>query len=151
MDLTENFPRSPRLRLEGFAMLARTIDKARARAAGTLGEYHYDCPMDRRLFATLSTNADEFLAVVLRSPGDDGVMNWLRSRPRPAAADIDACNQAIDAWRSATPEGRERFERQRAQIAPGRPDIDNWTDLIEVEEGRLPPRLTETQDAHQRG
>jgi hypothetical protein len=45
MDLRTQFPRSPRERVAGVAMFARTIDKARAQLAGTLGEFIYDCPM----------------------------------------------------------------------------------------------------------
>jgi len=45
-DLTQSPPRSPRVRLGGFAHLPRLIDKARATLAGTNGEYNYDCGMD---------------------------------------------------------------------------------------------------------
>ncbi|NDE76262.1 MAG: DUF5069 domain-containing protein [Proteobacteria bacterium] len=37
MDLTIAFPRSPRITVNGVAMVARTADKARADASGTLG------------------------------------------------------------------------------------------------------------------
>lgn len=41
-DLTQHPPRSPRVRLGGFAHLPRLLDKARAVAAGTNGESCYD-------------------------------------------------------------------------------------------------------------
>lgn len=40
-------------------------------SAGTLGEYHYDCLLDRLLFEFLGIDADTFSAAVERS-NDDG-------------------------------------------------------------------------------
>ena len=60
MDLTKKFPRSPFDALAGIVMLPRTIDKCRAFLANTLGEYHFDCPLDKPLFNFLGTNKDEF-------------------------------------------------------------------------------------------
>src|SRR5579862_1467732 len=74
MDLTKEYPRSPRQRLAGLSMLARTIDKARAKQAGTLGDYIFDCPMDRRLFAALRTDGDEFDAIVAKTEDDGAVV-----------------------------------------------------------------------------
>ena len=47
-DLTRDYPRSPRELLAGYVIAARTLDKCRAALNGTLGEYHFDCPLDRR-------------------------------------------------------------------------------------------------------
>jgi uncharacterized protein DUF5069 len=119
-------------------MLARTIDKARAELAGSVGEYIFDCPMDRRLFKTLGVSADEFLNVVRRSPDDIAVVAWLRGRNAlPEGGAVDAHNDAIEHWAPSSAQGRERFLRQRETLAPGRDDIATWTDLIDVEEGRL--------------
>ena len=45
-DLTKEAPRSPRVRIGGYAILARTYDKCRALLWGNIGEYHFDCPLD---------------------------------------------------------------------------------------------------------
>ena len=138
IDLTNSYPRGPRERLAGVSMLARTIDKARAQLAGTLGEYIYDCPMDRQLFATLGIAGDEFLEVVSRSPDDIAVVAWLRGRSAiPQGEELDAHNGAIENWSPKSPEGKARFDRQREALAPGRTDITTWTDLLDIEEGRL--------------
>ena len=47
-DLTQHPPRSPRVRLGGYATLPRMLDKGRATIAGKNGEYHYNCPLDQR-------------------------------------------------------------------------------------------------------
>ena len=41
-DLTKQAPRSPRIRVGGYAILGRTLDKCRALIAGNIGEYHFD-------------------------------------------------------------------------------------------------------------
>jgi hypothetical protein len=49
-NLKKEPPRSPRIRVGGYAILGRTIDKCRALVAGNIGEYHFDCPLDNMLF-----------------------------------------------------------------------------------------------------
>jgi hypothetical protein len=138
MDLTKQFPRSPRERLAGVAMLPRTIDKARARKAGTLGEYIFDCSMDRRLFESMRTDGEEFLGVVTAADNDAAVVSWfVRNGHMPRGAELESLNAEIEHWGPKTDESRARFEKQRDVIAPGRADIKTWTDLIDAEEGRL--------------
>ena len=48
-DLTVFPPRSDRVRLGGYVILPRMLDKGRATLAGKNGEYHYACPVDERL------------------------------------------------------------------------------------------------------
>ncbi len=55
-DLTKEAPRSPRIRVGGYAILGRTIDKCRALVAGNIGEYHFDCPLDNMLFGFKGVN-----------------------------------------------------------------------------------------------
>ena len=40
-NLTQRPPRSPRVRLGGFVLRARILDKGRAELAGTAGEYKW--------------------------------------------------------------------------------------------------------------
>jgi hypothetical protein len=47
-DLTKQPPRSPRVRLGGYAILPRCLDKGRAEIAGKNGDYHYACPLDQQ-------------------------------------------------------------------------------------------------------
>ena len=119
-------------------MLARTIDKARAKQAGALGDYIYDCPMDRRLFAALRTDGDEFGEIVAKTEDDKAVVSWLsRNGHLPTGAELTALNADIESWAPKSDESRARFLRQRDAIAPERQDIRTWTDLLDLEEGRL--------------
>jgi hypothetical protein len=48
-DLTKQAPPSPRQRAGGYVILSRMTEKARADIAGTIGDYHTDCPLDHVL------------------------------------------------------------------------------------------------------
>src|SRR5215831_15512085 len=50
-DLRQRPPRSPRSRLGGYSLLPRMLDKGRATLARTNGEYHFDCPLDKRILS----------------------------------------------------------------------------------------------------
>ncbi|PYL34793.1 MAG: hypothetical protein DMF35_04000 [Verrucomicrobia bacterium] len=63
-DLTKEAPRSPRIRVGGYAILGRTIDKCRALVAGNIGEYHFDCPLDNMLFGFKGVKGDDFKAQI---------------------------------------------------------------------------------------
>ena len=62
MDLTTSYPRSVKDKIAGVVMLARTADKAKAKAHGNIGEYHYNCPMDVAVFGFLGIDHETFLA-----------------------------------------------------------------------------------------
>ena len=57
-DLTKQPPRSPRVRLGGYVILPRMLDKGRATLAGKHGEYKYACPLDQRWLEFAGINAE---------------------------------------------------------------------------------------------
>ena len=61
-DLTKAPPRSPRVRLGGFVILPRLLDKGRATIAAKNGDYVFNCPMDRRFFDFVGTNANTLMS-----------------------------------------------------------------------------------------
>ena len=63
-DLIKEAPRSPRIRVGGYAILGRTLDKCRALVAGNIGEYHFDCPLDNMLFGFKGVKGDDFKAQI---------------------------------------------------------------------------------------
>jgi len=103
-----------------------------------LGEYIYDCNMDKQLFTTLGVDADQFLAAVHVSSTDMDVLDCLmEGRKRPSKDELQKHNERIDNWLPTTPEGWDRFKADKAKIAPGNNKVKNRTDLIDFEEGRL--------------
>jgi hypothetical protein len=77
LDLSKQAPHSPRERIGGFALAARAVDKCRASVAGTLGEYHYECPLDQQLFSFKGITGDQFTAAVKAANNYDEVGTWL--------------------------------------------------------------------------
>ena len=76
-DLTREAPRSPRIRVGGYAILGRTIDKCRALVGGNIGEYHFDCPLDNTLFGFKGVKGDDFKAQIENGAGDQEIVEWL--------------------------------------------------------------------------
>jgi hypothetical protein len=76
-DLTKEPPRSPKVRVGGYAILGRTIDKCRALLWGNLGEYHFDCPLDNMLFSFKGIKGDDFKAFLETGASDDDIAKWV--------------------------------------------------------------------------
>ena len=78
-DLTKQAPHSPRDRTGGFVIANRAVDKCRASLAGTLGEYHYDCPLDNMLFSFKGITGEQFKTAVQASKNYEDVGAWLQA------------------------------------------------------------------------
>src|SRR6202163_3365304 len=76
-DLTKESPRSPRVRVGGYAILGRTLDKCRALVAGNIDEYHFDCPFDNMLFGFKGVKGDDFKAQIEQGASDQEIVEWL--------------------------------------------------------------------------
>ncbi len=76
-DLTKEPPRSPRIRVGDYSILARTIDKCRALVAGDIGEYHFNCPLDNMLFGFKGVKGDDFKAQIEQGASDQEIIEWL--------------------------------------------------------------------------
>ncbi|MDB5204008.1 MAG: hypothetical protein JWP09_36 [Candidatus Taylorbacteria bacterium] len=94
-DLAVEAPRSPYETINGFAILARTIDKCRASIADTSGEYHFDCPLDKTLFGFKNINAEEFKAFVATGATDEEIGLWVETHGDPKTPD------EVSLWSSA--------------------------------------------------
>lgn len=144
MDLTSSYPRSAKDTIAGVAMIARTTDKAKAKARGNIGDYHYNCPMDANVFSFLGIDHEKFLQVVADAKDDgeiEAFVNGYASKKKPA--EIAAWNagflQAVPAPGS---DSEKYFLDLRSQLAPDRTDIRAWPDLLDLDEKRAVPRKT---------
>jgi hypothetical protein len=145
MDLTTTAPRSAKDKMAGLVSLKRTIDKARAYNAGTLGEYDYDCPHDKPLFEFLGTDGPAFAKKVDALQSDEAIEAWVRSDllANKTPADIDAFDAERMRWHPEPGEhSYEYFMKLRDQIAPGRDDVVTWFDLLDLDEKRPVPNPT---------
>src|SRR6266481_2505572 len=97
-DLTKESPRSPRVRVGGYAILGRTIDKCRALVAGNIGEYHFDCPLDNMLFCFKGVKGNDFKAQIEQGAGDEEIVEWLnQSGEKKTPAEIKRWSNRMEA------------------------------------------------------
>jgi len=97
-DLNKQAPHSPRERLAGFVIANRTIDKCRASLAGTLGQYHYDCPLDNMLFTFKGITAEQFKNAVQAAKDYDEIGIWLHANGTlKTAEEIKAWSDEVEA------------------------------------------------------
>ncbi len=145
MDLTTSFPRSAKDTLLGLVSLKRTTDKAKAYNEGKLGEYDYDCPHDKPLFKFLGTDGATFAQKVKELDSDEAIAAWVKSSllAGKSQADIDAFNDDRMHWHpDPGSHSAEYFSNLREKIAPGRPEIVTWFDLLDLDEKRPVPEAT---------
>jgi hypothetical protein len=76
-DLTKGFPHSPHAMLAGYVLAKRALDKCRADLAGTIGEYHFDCPLDNIFFGFAGLKGADFREFVAT-----GIEQHATKRPR---------------------------------------------------------------------
>ena len=141
MDLTTDYPRSVRDKVLGIVQLGRTIDKGKALAHGNLGEYHYNCPMDKAVFEFLAIDHEQLLEVIRGTKSDAEIEAYVAPFIRKKSShEIETWNRE---WVSRKPQGEslEYFTQLRDKVAPGRTDVSTWTDLLDVEEGRDVPNV----------
>jgi len=140
MDLRKGFPRSMRVKMQGYVHLARMIDKCRAVLAGTEGEYIYPCPMDERLMEFACVTPDQFTTAVKSNQADEGVAEWfLKTAKAHSTAELNVWNEMMLNRGPSTPKKQDYFNKLRDAVDPSRTDLTAWSDLQDLEEGRTVP------------
>jgi len=135
MNLTNEFPRSPYDMNAGLVMLPRTTDKCKAHLAGTLGEYHYDCPLDKRLFTFLGVNAETFTSKVKEFEGDDEkIAGWINSDFSKTQEEKNEFNNKA---RHAAPEDEESKKWIASEKERLGKDYFTYFDNLDADEGRF--------------
>jgi hypothetical protein len=135
-DLTQHPPRSPRVRLGGFVILPRILDKCRATIAGKNGEYTFNCPLDQRFFEFAQVDAEAFKKEVQAGKGDGEMLEWVlcNSKSRPSDGAVIFWSK-LQARRVPTDlESREYFQKLHQQAGPNRSDIATWFDLLDLDD-----------------
>jgi hypothetical protein len=141
MDLTKTYPASVRETMHGLVQLKRTIDKGKAQAAGTIGEYSYDCPMDKHLFEFLDLDGDTLLDVIKSASNDAEISEFVAPYVHAKEdSEIETFNRD---WLKHAPEpgtpAEGFFRKMRGEIAPDRTDVTAWADLLDLDEKRPVP------------
>ena len=136
-DLTKEPPRSPRVRIGGYAILARAIDKCRAASACMGGAYHFGCPLDRMLFSFKGITAAEFKRAVTCGRTDEEVAEWLNHHGTfRTPEEICAWSEEMERYSPYNnPQKRDYFiaECQRLGLDPATTPAFDWLELDDKE------------------
>jgi hypothetical protein len=110
-DLSKEAPASPRIRVGGYAILARAADKGRANIAGTCGDYHYDCPLDNFLFGFKGVSGDDVKKLIAAGSSNEEIAAWLDANGTPkTAAEVKEWSDGCEAARPYdNPEKKDWF------------------------------------------
>lgn len=136
LDLTSRPPRSPRIRLGGYVILPRMLDKCRAALAGKNGEYTFNCPLDQYFLKFAGVDPDALAKQVAAGLGDGALLNWIgknQSHPR-SAQEIEAWSEFMNRRAPASVEQRERMNQYQSGAAKEREDITTWFDALDLDD-----------------
>jgi hypothetical protein len=135
-DLTQRPPRSPRVRLGGYVILPRMLDKGRASLAGKIGEYHYNCPLDQRFTGFAGIDADALLEQLKAGKSDSEILEWVTAHSTRKAGPVE-----IQQWSSFAEKNSpgdvdtlEFFTSLLKPLSQTRNDIQGWFDLLDLDD-----------------
>jgi hypothetical protein len=139
IDLTERPPRSFRVHLGNYVILARMLDKGRATLAKKNGEYKYNSGTDQHLVRFLGFKPDALLKELAKGKGkgDGEMLEWVQSHSKTPRAPWE-----IEAW-SAFMEKRGPdsdaetlafFGGYLGKFSKTREDVKTWFEAIELDD-----------------
>jgi hypothetical protein len=134
-DLTKQAPHSPRDRIAGFVLASRAVDKCRASLAGTPGEYHYDCPMDKMLFSFKGITGEQFKDAVQASKTYEEVGTWLQTNgTAKTPVEVKAWSDEVEAGSlMKNPEKRAYFIESCSKLGLN-PQTNSTFDWLEADD-----------------
>ena len=120
----------------------RTLDKCRASLNNSLGEYHFDCPVDNMFFGFTGITADEFKDVVATGASDEEVAEWVQQHAKPRERiEIIKWNNDLRYKRLSEMDDhtQEYMEDYIPQFVPKhlQHHIDYFFDIYDAEEKRM--------------
>jgi hypothetical protein len=135
-DLTLQAPRSPRVRLGGYVILPRMLDKGRAELAGTNGEYHFNCPLDKRFLEFAGIDAEALKEQLAAGKGDGEILKWIteNSAKQPNEIEVAVWSEFAEKRVASDVESRTFFNGAHTACAPHREDIATWFDLLDLDD-----------------
>jgi hypothetical protein len=134
VDLTQRSPRSPRLKLGGYVVLPRMLDKGRAELTGTAGEYNFACPLDQRFLNFTGIKAEEIKNLLQEGKSDTEVLAWVRDHSKHEEPEISIWSEWMTRRGPTDNEDRTYFNESVEKLAPQRDDITTWFDLLDLDD-----------------
>lgn len=137
LDLAKQAPRSPRVRLGGYAILPRLLDKARADIAGMIGEYHTNCLIDQEFLGFAGIDYGDLRDQLELGKSDSEILGWIEANAKNTRSPWE-----IEQWseyqnrRAPKPytELEEYFRGVLKQWNASRGDVRTWVDLLDLDD-----------------
>ncbi|HEX3800879.1 MAG TPA: DUF5069 domain-containing protein [Verrucomicrobiae bacterium] len=135
-DLTQRPPRSARVRLGGYAVLPRMLDKGRATIAGKNGEFHYNCPLDQHILNFLGVDPEALKKELETGKGDGDIFEWIEknAKNKHSLVEIQAWSDFMDKRAPADVESRAYFNELHTKLAPKLENVVSWGDLLDIDD-----------------
>jgi len=137
IDLTQRPPRSFRVRLGNYVILARMLDKGRATLARKNGDYKYNSGTDQHLVRFLGFDPEALLKELATGKGDGEILEWVQSHSKTPRAPWE-----IEAWSAffekrgpdSDAETLQFFAEYVGKFSKTREDVKTWFEAIELED-----------------
>ena len=135
-DLTQHPPRSPRVRLGGFAHLPRLLDKARATAAGKNGLYVYAAMMDRQFFSFTGIDSAAFLDAVKTGKTDGEMFAWVLEHLNPVRtqSEIVQWSSWLETLGPGGAQGHAWLAERISGYGPNREDVRTYCEHLDLDD-----------------
>jgi alkanesulfonate monooxygenase SsuD/methylene tetrahydromethanopterin reductase-like flavin-dependent oxidoreductase (luciferase family) len=136
-DLTRRPPRSVRVRLGGFVILARMLDKGRALLAKKNGQYNYNSLTDQHLVRFLGFDPEALLQELAAGKGDGEILQWVLTNAKTSRSPWE-----IQTWSAyfdnrgpdSDAETLTGFAEYVGQHSKTREDIKTWFDALDLDD-----------------
>lgn len=137
VDLTQRPPRSFRVRLGNYVVLARMLDKGRATLAGKNGEYIYNSPTDQRLVQFLGFDPDALLKELATGKSDGEMLEWVQAHSKTPRSpwEIEAWSAFMDKRApDSDAETLAFFAENLGRLSKTREDVKTWFEFGELDD-----------------
>ena len=143
---TQGYPRSPKIQIGGLAHLGRLFDKIRMRQQGLLQDYNYlTTGFDKYLLDLLKISGEALEKRVLEGGTDEELAAWVTEHGKALLAEERSqWNHMVLNGGPKNEGAQQRFQARLAEVAAQRgvpvedlPPAKTWTDIIELDEGRM--------------
>jgi len=136
-DLTKRPPRSPRVRLGGYALLPRMLDKGRAEISGLNGEYHYNCPLDQQILNFLGLDPAALRDELATGKGDGEILEWIKANAKHNRSPWEI-EQWSDFQQRRGPDSDAEtlafFADYVGKLTKTREDVTTWADVLDLDD-----------------
>jgi hypothetical protein len=137
-DLTQRPPRSPRVRLGGYVLLPRILDKGRASLANKLGEYHFAGKgMDRHFYSFTGLDHEALKLELAKGGGDGDILAWVQAKAKPQRQPWEIIAWSEYHTRRGPDSDHETiiyFADAIKKLSATREDIVTWFDLLDLDD-----------------